>query len=253
MSFLALSFTLLFVMITMLISVWQKLGLEKEIAVGTVRSAIQLLAVGYVLQFIFNTKNPLFIALILIFMIAVASYNAGKRGSGLRGIVWRVAIAVTSTELLMMGLLLGFRIVEATPQYIIPISGMTIGNAMVVSGLFLNQMKREVGASKGEIETLLSLGATARQSIHDVMKRSVKSSMIPTIDGMKTVGLVQLPGMMTGMIIAGANPIEAVRYQILIVFAFASSAAITSIILSLLSYRLWFTKDLRIQNIDHKG
>lgn len=153
----------------------------------------------------------------------------------------------------MMGLLLGFRIVEATPQYIIPISGMTIGNAMVVSGLFLNQMKREVGASKGEIETLLSLGATVRQSIHDVMKRSVKSSMIPTIDGMKTVGLVQLPGMMTGMIIAGANPIEAVRYQILIMFAFSSSAAITSIILSLLSYRLWFTKDLRIQNIEHKG
>lgn len=250
MSILALSFTLLFVMVTMLVSVWQKLGLEREIAIGTVRSAIQLLAVGYVLQFVFNTNNLFFILFILIFMIAVASVNAGKRGKGLHGIVWRVAIAITSTELLMMGLLLGFRIVEATPQYIIPISGMTIGNAMVVSGLFLNQMKREVGASNREIETLLSLGATARQAIQAVIKRSVKSSMIPTIDGMKTVGLVQLPGMMTGMIIAGANPVDAVRYQILIVFAFASSAAITSIILSLLSYRLWFTKDLRILNVE---
>lgn len=253
MTLLALSFTLLFVMITMLVSVWQKLGLERDIAIGTVRSAVQLLAVGYVLQFVFNTSNPLFISLILIFMITIASFNAGKRGNGLRGIVWRIAVAITSTELMMMGLLLGFRIIEATPQYMIPISGMTIGNAMVVSGLFLNQMRREVGASKGEIETLLSLGATARQAIQDVMKRSVKSSMIPTIDGMKTVGLVQLPGMMTGMIIAGANPIEAVRYQILIVFAFASSAAITSIILSLLSYRLWFTKDLRLQHFEQKG
>lgn len=253
MSILALSFTLLFVMITMLISVWQKLGLERDIAIGTVRSAVQLLLVGYVLQFIFNTRNPVLIVLILIVMITVASINAAKRGKGLAGVLWKIALAVTATELLMMGLLLGFGIIEATPQYIIPISGMTIGNAMVVAGLLLNQMRREVESSRGEIELLLSLGATARQAVQDAMKRSVKASMIPTIDGMKTVGLVQLPGMMTGMIIAGANPVEAVRYQILIVFAFTSSAAVTSIILSLLSYRLWFTKDLQLQPIKEKG
>jgi putative ABC transport system permease protein len=247
MSILALSLTLVFIMITMLVSVWQKLGLERDIAVGTVRSALQLLLVGYVLQFIFNSSHPMLILLILTVMISVASWNAGKRGSGLCGITWRIVVAISTTELLMMGLLLGLQIVKATPQYIIPISGMTIGNAMVVSGLFLNQMKREVEASRGEIETLLSLGATARQAIQDSLKRSVKSSMIPTIDGMKTVGLVQLPGIMTGMIIAGANPVEAVRYQILIMFAFTSSAAITSILLSLLSYRLWFTQNLRLR------
>jgi putative ABC transport system permease protein len=247
MSTIALSLTLVFIMITMLVSVWQKLGLERDIAVGTVRSALQLLLVGYVLQFIFNSSHPMFIILILTVMISVASWNAGKRGSGLRGIRWRIVVSITATELLMMGLLLGLQIVKATPQYIIPISGMTIGNAMVVSGLFLNQMKREVQSSRGEIETLLSLGASARQAIQDSLKRSVKSSMIPTIDGMKTVGLVQLPGIMTGMIIAGANPVEAVRYQILIMFAFTSSAAITSILLSLLSYRLWFTPNLRLR------
>ncbi|MNI65344.1 hypothetical protein D3C73_1208450 [compost metagenome] len=73
--------------------------------------------------------------------------------------------------------------------------------------------------------------------------------MIPTIDGMKTVGLVQLPGMMTGMIIAGANPVIAVRYQILIVFSFTSSAAITSILLSMLIYRLFFTPDQRLKSL----
>lgn len=78
-----------------------------------------------------------------------------------------------------------------------PILGsMTIGNAMVVAGLFLNHMKHGVGSAKGQIETLLALGATARQAIQAALKNSVKSSMIPTIDGMKTVGLVQLPGMM---------------------------------------------------------
>ncbi|GAA4861170.1 iron export ABC transporter permease subunit FetB [Paenibacillus vulneris] len=245
----ALSFTLVFIAITILISMWQKLGLGKEIAIGTVRSAVQLLFIGYVLQFVFNARQPVFLILILCMMIAVASWNAGSRGKGLSGIRWRIAIAISTTEGLTMALLLGLGIIEKTPQYIIPISGITIGSAMVVSGLFINQMKREVQASKGEIEVLLSLGATSRQAIHEPLKRSVKSSMIPTIDGMKTVGLVQLPGMMTGMIVAGADPVQAVKYQILIMFTLVSSAALTSIILSLLSYKLWFTKDDRLRSL----
>ncbi len=247
MSYTALSFTLLFVLGTMLVSVWQRLGLEKDIIVGTIRSAIQLLAVGYVLQFIFKSDQMIYVILIIIFMISVAAWNAAKRGKGLRGLVWRIGLAIATMELLMMGILLGLHIIEATPQYIIPISGMTIGSAMVVSGLFINHIKHEIQQSKGEIETLLSLGATVPQAIHEVRKRSVKFSMIPTIDGMKTVGLVQLPGMMTGMIIAGADPVIAVRYQILIVCSFTASAAITSILLSVLSYRLFFTPDLRLK------
>ncbi|MEI4770395.1 iron export ABC transporter permease subunit FetB [Psychrobacillus sp. FJAT-51614] len=248
MSFLALSFTLLFVVITMLVSIWRKLDLEKDIAIGTIRAAIQLLAVGYVLQFVFQSENLLFIVLIVCIMILVAASNAAKRAKGMTGVFWRIILSIVTMEVLMMGLLLGLQIIDATPQYIIPISGMTIGNAMVACGLFLTQLKRETERSKGEIETLLSLGATSRQAIQEVLKRSVKFSMIPTIDSMKTVGLVQLPGMMTGMIIAGANPVEAVRYQILIVFVFTSSSAITSMMLSMLCYKNLFTKDLQLKD-----
>ncbi|HEY2491890.1 MAG TPA: iron export ABC transporter permease subunit FetB [Paenibacillus sp.] len=248
----ALSCTLLFIMLTMFISVWKKLDLEKDIAIGTIRSAVQLLLVGYVLQFIFQSDQMIYLILIIIFMICIASWNAGKRGKGIPGMVWRIALAITTSELLMMGILLGLNVIQATPQYIVPISGMTIGNAMIVSGLFINHIKQEFRASKGEIETLLSLGATAQQAIHDVRKRAVKFSMIPTIDGMKTVGLVQLPGMMTGMIIAGADPVEAVRYQILIVFSFTGSAAITSMLLSALIYRRLFTPDLRVMQINNE-
>ncbi|TQR19020.1 ABC transporter permease [Psychrobacillus vulpis] len=248
MSLLALSFTLLFVVITMLVSVWQKLDLEKEIAVGTIRSAIQLLAVGYVLQFVFKSENLLLIVLIVCVMIVVAARNTSRRANGMSGVIWRIILAIATMEILMMGLLLSLQIIEATPQYIIPISGMTIGNAMIACGLFLTQLKREIKSSRGEIETLLSLGATGRQAVQDVLKRSVKYSMIPTIDTMKTVGLVQLPGMMTGMIVAGADPVEAVRYQILIIFVFTSSSAITSMLLSILCYKKLFTKDLQLKN-----
>ncbi|MBO9607455.1 MAG: iron export ABC transporter permease subunit FetB [Paenibacillaceae bacterium] len=247
MSLMTLSFTVLFILVTMFLSYWQKLGLEKELAIGTIRSSVQLLAIGYVLQYVFRTEHIAYLLLIVALMIVVAAWNAGKRGEGMPGIVWRIALSLAAMEALMMTMLLGLHIIQPTPQYIIPLSGMTVGNAMIVAGLFMKQIRHECRTARGDIEVLLSLGATAAQALQEVRKRAVKFSMIPTIDGMKTVGLVQLPGMMTGMIVAGADPVEAVRYQILIVFSFTGSAAITSMLLSVLVYRLLFTKELQLR------
>lgn len=248
MSTVALLCTLSFIGVATLLSKWQKLGLEKEILIGTIRSAIQLLFVGYVLQFVFDTNHPAMIATVIALMLGIASMNAAGRAKGLQGGLWRIALTLVSTETITMTLLLGLNIIPPVPQYIIPVSGMTIGSSMIVCGLYINQMKREAEASRGEIEALLALGATARQAIQEVMKRSVRFSMIPTVDTMKTIGLVQLPGMMTGMIIAGSSPIDAVKYQLLIMFTLTSSAAVTSIFLSLLSYNMWFTDDLRLRD-----
>lgn len=242
MSTLALFLTLIFVAFAILLSVWQKIGLGKDIIIGTIRAAVQLIAVGYVLHTIFQLKSWLLIILMLSVMITVATFNARKKGKGLPGIGWRIAIAITSTEILTMGLLIVLKIIHTTPQYIIPISGMIIGNGMVVSGLFFNRLKSELETRQEEINVYLALGATSKQAITHVMRNTVKASMLPTIDGMKTVGLVQLPGMMTGMIVAGANPIEAVRYQILIMYSFTSAAAITAILLGVLTHGLLFTK-----------
>lgn len=247
MTLLALSCTLIFVFITMFVSFWKRLGLEKSIAIGSIRAAVQLLAIGYVLQYVFSTNHPAIIILIILVMTAVASWNAAKRGMGLKGVFWRIALTIAAMEAFMMIFLIGLNLIEPTPQFIIPLSGMTIGNAMVVAGLFTTAIKREVETSQGEIETLLSLGASGTQALRGPMKRAVKFSMIPTIDSLKTVGLVQLPGMMTGMIIAGADPVEAVRYQLLILFSHTGSAAMTSMILSMLYQKLLFTPDLRLR------
>ncbi|TCN00770.1 putative ABC transport system permease protein [Paenibacillus sp. BK033] len=242
----ALLCTLCFIAFAALISMRQKLGLEKEILIGTLRSAVQLLFIGYVLHFVFETSHPAFIIIIILCMITVAAWNAGAKAKHVRGIRSRIALALACTEGVTMGILLGLGIIEPTPQYIIPVSGIIIGSSMIVCGLLLNQMKREMETARGEMEMLLALGATEKQAVHGSLRRSVRASMIPTLDGMKTVGLVQLPGMMTGMIVAGADPMEAVRYQILIMFVLASSAAMTAMVLSLVSYRLWFTKDARL-------
>jgi len=238
----ALFLTLIFVAFAIFLSFWQRIGLEKDIIIGTGRAAIQLIAVGYVLHTIFRLQSLVLILLMLTIMITVATLNARKKGKGLPKIGRRIAIAITSTEIATMGLLVGLKIIGSTPQYIIPISGMIIGNGMVVSGLFLNRLHSELETRREEIKVYLALGATSKQAISHVMRNTVKASMLPTIDGMKTVGLVQLPGMMTGMIVAGANPIDAVRYQILIMYSFTSSAAITAILLGLLTHGLLFTK-----------
>lgn len=250
MSTTALFFTFIFVAFAILLSFWQRIGLEKDIMIGTIRAAVQLIAVGYVLQFIFQLKSWSLIILMLAIMITVATLNARKKGKGLPGVSWRIAVAITSTEILTMGLLVGLKIIQTTPQYIIPISGMIIGNGMVVSGLFFNRLKSEMETRREEINVYLALGATSKQAVSSVMQNTVKASMLPTIDGMKTVGLVQLPGMMTGMIVAGANPIVAVRYQILIMYSFTSAAAITAILLGVLTHRLLFTKAHQL--IDHQ-
>ncbi len=249
---LALFFTLAFVSLAILFSLWQKIGLEKDIIIGTIRAAIQLIGVGYVLHIIFASDSILFILMMLSVMVIVATLNAASKWKDLKGIKWRIAIAITTTEVITMGLMLGLQIIKPIPQYIIPISGMIIGNAMVVSGLFLNRIKGEMDVRLEEIKVYLALGASSKRAMKMVTRKSVKASMIPMIDGMKTVGLVQLPGMMTGMIVAGANPIEAVRYQLLIMYSLTSSSAIVSIIFALLIHGIIFNKYHQFKNLNTK-
>lgn len=242
MSLATLAFTLGFVVIAMLLSAWKKLGLEKDMLISTVRATIQLLIVGYILKAVFSLENFVFTLLMVTLMAIVAALNAKKRGKTLQGITWRVFVAIGATEIVTMGFLLALKIVPATPQYIVPISGMIIGNSMVVASLFLSRLRTGAMDHKAEIQVLLALGGTPKQSIRRVLKEAIRNGMIPTIDSTKTTGLVQLPGMMTGQIIAGADPIQAVRYQLLILFAILSAAALTSMILGFLIYPSLFNE-----------
>ncbi|WP_018130378.1 ABC transporter permease [Effusibacillus pohliae] len=242
MSLFTLALTLGFVLIAILLSIWQKLGLEKDMAISTVRATVQLLIVGYILKAVFSLQDPLFTLLMIALMIGVATQNAKQRGAGLKGIGWRVLVSISLAEAVTLGFLLLLQIVPPEPRYIIPISGMVIGNSMVIASLLLNRLQAEAKGRRQEILLVLSLGGTPGQSIRHVLKEAIRASMIPTIDSMKTTGLVQLPGMMTGQIIAGADPIQAVRYQLMILFAILAAAALTSIFLGFLAYPGFFNK-----------
>jgi putative ABC transport system permease protein len=252
-SLLSLSFTLAFVAVALAIALWQRLGIERDLIVAVVRATVQLLIVGYLLKVVFATKSSVFTVLMVLLMIAVAVENARRRGKGIPGVWWRLAIAITLTTFVTIGFLLVTRIIPWTPQYVISLSGLMTGNSMVLSSLFLNHLISETKNRREEVNVLLSLGATPTQAIRHVVKRAIRTSMIPTIDSMKTTGLVQLPGIMTGQILAGQDPVTAVRYQLLILFALLTAAALTSITLGYLTKGSLFNRHQQLlQTFGHR-
>ncbi|THE13618.1 iron export ABC transporter permease subunit FetB [Bacillus timonensis] len=245
MSTLALAIALIFVLIPIFLSKTFNLGLEKDTTIAVVRSIIQLFAVGYILKFVFETESLIYIFLMVVVMIVAATQNARKKGKAIKGITWKIASTLVFLEVLTQVILLGFKITPATAQYIIPISGMVVGNSMVLAILFLNRFTAEVDAHQEQTELILSLGGTPKQAIHTQLITSIKASMIPTIESQKTIGLVQLPGMMSGQIIAGASPIQAVQFQLLVLFLLLTTAAVTSVMLGFLSYPTLFNQRLQ--------
>jgi putative ABC transport system permease protein len=250
MSYLSLAITLIFVIIPLVLSKTLNLGLEKDTLIATVRSIIQLLAVGYVLQFVFESEHLIYILLMIILMIAAATQNARKKGVQIKGITWKLILTFLTVEILTQGILLGLSITPATAQYIIPISGMVIGNSMVLSILFLNRFISEVESKSKDTELILSLGGTPKQAVHKQLITSIQASTIPTIESQKTIGLVQLPGMMSGQIIAGADPLQAVLFQLLILFLLLTTAVVTSIMLGYLSYPTLFNERMQFLKLE---
>ena len=178
-------------------------------------------------------------------MITAATLNARKKGKGIKGITWKIALTLIVVEIVTQGILLGFQIIPPTAQYIIPISGMLIGNSMVLSILFLNRFTAEIESNLDVTELILSLGGTPKQAIHTQLTTAIKTSIIPTIESQKTIGLVQLPGMMSGQIIGGADPVQAVQFQLLILFALLTTATLSSILIGFLSYPTLFNERMQ--------
>ncbi len=246
MTLLALSLSLGFVGVASIIARYQQLGLEKDLVIGVIRALIQLTIVGYILSYVFAQQHILYIFLMLILMVGVATQNAASRGRGISKAHWIVLSGITVSEIVTLSLLLILDIIPPTPQYIIPLSGMIVGNCMVSSSVTLNRLHSEMKLRRWEVELALSLGANPKKAALPVVKAAVLAGMIPMIDSMKTVGLVQLPGMMTGQILAGADPIVAVRYQILVQFMLTGATAIASLIVVLMGYRRYFTNQAQL-------
>ncbi len=234
-----------------LIKKW-KLGLENTLLIGTLRTFVQLTLMGYVLTWFFDQQHWAFMLMLLFLMILIASYEGTRRQK--KEIPYffpAMFVALLSSAVLILGTILLF-ILDVKPWYspyaAIPIGGMIIGNGLNSTALTANRFVGELKHREKEIETLLALGATPKQAVFDAMKASIHAALIPNINAMMTVGLVQLPGVMTGQILAGIDPIIAVRYQIMIMYMWFTTATLANMIMLAIVYRQYFTSKLQLRS-----
>ncbi|MCI0453928.1 MAG: iron export ABC transporter permease subunit FetB [Candidatus Dadabacteria bacterium] len=233
------------------LSRFQHMGIERDLFVGAIRTFIQLLAVGYLLKYVFAFDRWYLILLIIFIMIIVASRTVTQRQrKKTKELPYIVGFAMTAGS--------GITVFVATqillqikpwyePHYLIPLAGMVIGNSMNGSTLAVERIDSEIQSRKLEIEAYLALGATARQAARTCIRSAMRAAMIPTINSMMVVGIVALPGMMTGQILSGTSPLIAVKYQIIIMYMIAFSVAISSFILANLRFNRYFTSDHRLK------
>ena len=218
------------------LSAWQRLGLEWSLAIATVRTIFQLLAVGSVLQIIFELDNPLAVLAILAVMLTIAAVVARNRISKkyplVLPLVWGSIFLSTALTLCYTNLLIVQPAKWYEPQYLIPLAGIVFGNAINGAAIAGERFVSTINASRLEIETYLSLGATVQQAVAQYRKDAIRAGLIPNLNQMMVVGIVTLPGIITGQLLSGVNPLEAASYQILIMFMLAFANLLTAILVT---------------------
>jgi putative ABC transport system permease protein len=237
----SLGLALILVLIALLVSKKEKLGLEKDIVWSIARAIVQLIIVGYVLKYIFDLNNRWLTVLMVLFICVNAALNARKRSRNIGNAFLLSFIAITVSTTLTLVILVLSGSIEFMPMQVIPISGMIAGNAMVAVGLCYSNLNQRFTDNRQKIQEMLSLGASIKTASGRLIRDSIRAAMIPTVDAAKTVGLVSLPGMMSGLIFAGIDPVKAIKYQIMVTFMLLGTASISTIIAGYLAYRRFYT------------
>lgn len=233
------------------VSTWQKLGLEFQLAIATGRTVLQLLVVGYLLAVIFALNNPFAVLGVLLVMLTIATITARNRISKkvprvipivLGSMFFSTALTLCYTNVLIIQPRTWYE-----PQYLIPLAGIVLGNAMNGAAIAGERLVSTINSSRLEIETHLSLGATPQQAVAAYRKDAVRAGLIPTLNQMMVVGVVTLPGIITGQLLSGIDPLNAASYQILIMLMLAFTCLITTVLVTQGLTRQFFNAQAQLQ------
>ncbi|GAB4134792.1 MAG: iron export ABC transporter permease subunit FetB [Planctomycetaceae bacterium] len=228
-----------------LVSILLKLRMERSLLIAGVRTVVQLTLIGFVLEWVFQLNRwYAVIGLAMVMTVIAGATAAGRSHRYYTGMWMNTLVSIWTGSWLVTAYALTILLPDAAhwyrPQYLIPLLGMVLGNTLNGISLGLNTLTENLASHRGEVESLLALGATRWESAREPVREAVKTGMIPIVNSMLIVGLVSLPGMMTGQILAGTSPLEAVKYQIVIMFLIASGTAMGTVGVVILSYRRLF-------------
>ena len=241
--------SLVLVALAVAISFWQRADLEEDIGIAVVRSAVQLTAVGFVIQFIFDQDKITLVVALISGMVLFGAFTARHRARGVPNAFGPllVALGLAATTTLVLVVALG--VFDPKPRFLVPVGGMVVGNSMTAATVALNRLGDEVRGSAARIEATLALGATSTQAMRPVMRRSLRSALIPLIDSTKTTGIVFFPGTMVGTLLAGASPVDAVRLQLILLWTLLGAVALAALTAMGLAYRNFFTPAHQLRDL----
>ena len=233
---------LLLVAVALMVSRWRRVGLESDMTVATVRSFVQLLLVGYALDFVFRGHGG-YTVVVLAVMIATATWTSGGRAAGVPGARPIAAASISVAAAGTLGALLTLRIIDGSSRVVIPLGSMIISSAMTTTSLVMSRLHDDLAGNRREVEARLALALPSRRAAQPWLRVALRTGMLPTIDQTKVVGLVSLPGAMTGMILAGASPLAAIRLQLVVMYMLLGGNAFAALVSGELTLRRLFTPD----------
>lgn len=248
-----LSLAAILVLILAFVSVILKLDLASRIVIAAIRTVVQLLLIGLVLKALFAQVNLLYVAALSVFMLLVAGREVMARQQRKFGGLWGYGLGTLSMFISSFTLTVYALVVVVstdpwyTPQYAIPLLGMMLGNTMTGVSLALDKLTTTAWQQRAVIEARLILGQDWKTAIGDITRDSVRIGMIPMINAMAAAGIVSLPGMMTGQILSGTEPLEAVKYQILIMFLITAGTGFSAMLATWIGARRLFDDRQRLR------
>lgn len=236
-----------FVLLVGVLSIRLSLDLERDLAVATLRTYVQLALLGFVLRWVFGVDSVWLVLGIVALMVLMAAWTILRRSPDApRGLFGTTTAAMTLTGFTVTFAVTGL-VVQVDPwydaRYVITIAGMVLGNSMTGIALALERVFADLDARSDDVLALVALGATPWEAAHESVRTALRAGLIPTINSMAAVGIVFIPGMMAGQILAGADPVMATAYQIVVMLMVSAATAIGSVTAVLLSYRRRFSPD----------
>ncbi|HCY6334443.1 TPA: iron export ABC transporter permease subunit FetB [Staphylococcus aureus] len=252
----ALGLTALLLVIPIIISYKEGLHIIKDLIVATLRAVVQLIILGFLLHYIFKINDKWLLILCVLVIIINASWNTISRASPvMHHVFWISFLAIFIGTALPLAGTVATGAIHFTANEVIPIGGMLANNGLIAINLAYQNLDRAFVQDGTNIESKLSLAATPKLASKGAIRESIRLAIVPTIDSVKTYGLVSIPGMMTGLIIGGVPPLQAIKFQLLVVFIHTTATIMSALIATYLSYGQFFNAihQLVARNTDVKS
>ncbi len=252
----ALGLTALLLVIPIIISYKEGLHIIKDLIVATLRAVVQLIILGFLLHYNFKINDKWLLVLCVFVIIVNASWNTISRSSPVMHHVFLISfVAIFVGTALPLAGTIATGAIQFTANEVIPIGGMLANNGLIAINLAYQNLDRAFVQDGTNIESKLSLAATPKLASKGAIRESIRLAIVPTIDSVKTYGLVSIPGMMTGLIIGGVPPLQAIKFQLLVVFIHTTATIMSALIATYLSYGQFFNArhQLVARNTDVKS